>query len=153
MLMVMQGAANRARWRMPARWLLAVVVLLAGLLLAHGVQCTDGMTMHLPTAHDSHVSQTMAPMGTDTVNMLDHVAPAAAGLVVAAVDNSIPSPMTPGMLLGTCLAMLAAVVFTLAITLGRAPTWLLHPVATGVRRHIAPLLPAPSLAQLCVLRT
>ncbi len=138
--------------------LLAITVLLTGLAVTAGVQCSDGMTMPLaPTSVASHGSAAVSMPDTDssTVPVVSHDAgialtAGAVGVAALAADGSLP--MTPGMLLGTCMALLAMALLVVAVTFRRSRAGMLLPVVAALPT-IAPPLGTPNLARLCVLRT
>ncbi|WP_157367715.1 hypothetical protein [Alloactinosynnema sp. L-07] len=148
--------------------LVAVVAVLAGLALAVGLQCTDGMAM--PMAHPA----TSAAAGTGcglpatmaTDHGLGHVVPADIGLP----SGACPAPNMAatfafarddasgthdlGGMLATCLAFLIAAVTAVAVlrpAVVRGVVRVLPPVRVAVVRAVRPR--APSLAELCLLRT
>ncbi len=157
-------------------WFVVVVGVLAGLVLANGVQCTDGMTATMAIEH-------VASSGTAVGEVPDRAVPAAKAMVdghslddVIAADRAHQvtalcmapgaaavsplagdgSPGFPGRggVLAACLAFIVAV---LAVILGLRPPWLrifvllLMPRRPAVIRTVRPQ--APSLAELCLLRT
>jgi hypothetical protein len=127
---------------------------LAGLVLAHGVQCPGGMTamaieqvassaMVVGTAQDSAQQVTAVRVVPDTAEVLALAGPG--------------SPGSPG-LGGGLVACLAFIVAVAAVMVGLRPAWLrvFGPVLRSGRGHrvtrtAAPR--APSLADLCLLRT
>jgi hypothetical protein len=122
----------------PARlWLVAVVLL--GVAWMHGLQCSDGMTMvaAMP-AGGIHVSMD-SPTGL-------------AGPTITP-DGDDPTGLD-GRLLGACLALLVGVLG--AMLLDRHPARRLIAVvlaATRPRHRARIRVRAPTLAQLCLLRT
>ncbi len=154
---------------------------LAGLVLAHGGQCTDGMIatmatehaassgMAVGTAQDRTAQDRTAPAATVKVerHSSDHVTaaepthratavcvvPGAAGVLAFAGDGSPGAPGQGGVL-AACLAFIVAV---MAIIVGLRPGWLRVFVAvlmSGPATVIRIVQSrAPSLAELCLLRT
>jgi hypothetical protein len=149
---------------------------LAGLVLAHGVQCPGGMTamaleqvasssMVVGAAQDGAAPTLMAGAEhhvPDTVTATDgaqqvtavRVVPDTAGVVALAGPGS-PGSSGRGGGLVACLAFIVAVA---AVMVGLRPVWLriFGPVLRSERGHrvtrtAAPR--APSLAELCLLRT
>ena len=149
MLKHMTGYSSTRRRAASRLCLLAVTVLLAGLAITAGVQCSDGMTMPLvPTSSlhdgsDAGAEDPSLPAVTGAVSSVMGV--------VSAADGSMP--MTSGMLVGTCMALLAMALLAVAVTIRRSLTQALPLVAAVRRVVVPPLLGAPSLARLCVLRT
>ncbi|MGW5051410.1 hypothetical protein [Actinokineospora sp. NPDC004072] len=164
--------SQAARGRL-ARLVVALAVL-AGLGLAVGLQCTDGMatgmTMAMPMAHGansagtvrdcgssaamtaSHVSERVAPAETSQLTV-PCAAPGAAGAFIL-VEGDAPGSGGLGGVLATCLAFILAVVAAVvALRPGhvRSIVRMLRPVRVVVIRAIRPR--SPSLAELCVLRT
>ncbi|SEP53343.1 hypothetical protein [Amycolatopsis saalfeldensis] len=142
---------------------MAVLAVLAGLVLLHGQHCADGMSamphgavsVTSETGTASCASATMADTGSRSTTMLTEVCPAgaSAGVVARAAGMPLGSGGMGGVL-ATCLAFIVAVVSTL---LGLRPSW--RPVAvaawlSGRVVRIRAVRPrAPSLAELCLLRT
>jgi hypothetical protein len=139
------------RPRLAARGHLArlalLVAVLAGLALAVGIQCTDGMAMHssagMAAGHRCDVSVADAGHHDAAVCATD-----------ATTGGSSPEPSGLGCVLAVCLAFVIAVVATVA---GLRPAGL-----QGVGRMLAPARVAGvrefrpralSLAELCLLRT
>ncbi len=156
--------------------LVAVVGVLAGLVLANGVQCTDGMNamaiehvtssgMAVGAAQDGAVPAVQARVerhSSDYVTAAEpthqvtavSVVPGAAG-VLAFAGHGSPGFPGQGGLLAACMAFIVAVV---AVIVGLRPARLRIIVAVlvsgpgrGVIRVVH--LRAPSLAELCLLRT
>lgn len=145
--------------------LVAVLAVLAGLVLLHSPHCTDGMTAmpHLATSAGSGTataaiscgsSATMTEAGSQPATMahqLAAVCPAVAGVVAAGSSHGSDGM---GGLLATCLAFIVAVLATL---LGLRPSWqqvaLIARLSERVTRIRAVVPRAPSLAELCLLRT
>ncbi|MGH4016122.1 MAG: hypothetical protein ACRDSL_19805 [Pseudonocardiaceae bacterium] len=153
--------------------LVAVAAVLAGLALAHGLQCTDGMTaaMHAApgasmavgtaqdcgspaaamAAVDGYVPERVAP--ADTSDRLTALCTVPGGAVALAGDNT-PGSRGLGGVLATCLAFIVAVVAAVVALRPTGPrriVRMLRSVRLAVNR--AALLRAPSLAELCLLRT
>ncbi|MFJ8814827.1 DUF6153 family protein [Amycolatopsis thermoflava] len=137
--------------------LVAVLAVLAGLVLLHSPHCTDGMSA-MPHLSASAGSATMTDAGSQPAAMVGQfsaVCPAieAEGAGVVAVGSSHGSDGMGG-LLATCLAFIVAVLATL---LGLRPSWravgLMARLPERVARIRAVLPRAPSLAELCLLRT
>ncbi|MGH3927062.1 MAG: hypothetical protein ACRDTT_30045 [Pseudonocardiaceae bacterium] len=152
----------------------AVVGVLAGLVLGNGVQCTDDMTamaiehvassgMAVGAAQDdaapaakARVERYFSDQATAAEPTLQITAvcvvPGAAAVSPLAGDGSPGSPGQGGVL--ACLAFIVAVV---AVIVGLRPPWLrtfvlvLMPRRAAVIRTVHPR--APSLAELCLLRT
>jgi hypothetical protein len=171
------GVRGRTRRALTARSYLArlavVVGVLAGLVLANGMQCTDGMTAMalehvassstmLGAAQDGAVAGVMAGVAShspddltaaETAHQVTAV-PHAAG-VFAPVGDGSPGSHGLGGGLAACLVFIVAVV---AGIVGLRP-WLLRIFAAVLmfgrgRRVIRVVAPrAASLAELCLLRT
>lgn len=154
-----------------------MLAVLAGLGFAVGLQCTDGMAtgmasampMPMSIAHGANSANStagafdspttmaaspadrrMAPADTDLLTATSS-APVAAFAV--APDDS-PSSSGLGGVLATCLAFILAVVAAVATLRPgrlRSVARLLRPARATVIRALRPR--APSLAELCVLRT
>jgi hypothetical protein len=149
---------------------------LAGLVLAHGVQCAGGMTamaieqiassgMVVGAAQEDAAPTVMAgvehhvPDAIIAANAAEQitavrVVPDTAGVLALAAPGS---PGLPG-LGGGLVACLAFIVAVAAVMVGLRPSWLRifglvlrSKRGHGVTRTAAPL--APSLAELCLLRT
>lgn len=159
--------------RGPLARLVVVVGVLAGLVFAHGLQCTDGMTamaikqvatsgMALSAAQDGAAPAVMAGVASHSP---DDVAAAGAAHQVAAVAGAAGvfalvgerSPGSHGLggVLAACLVFIVAVV---AMIVGLRPSLLRIFVAVLMfgrgRRVIRVVAPrSPSLAELCLLRT
>jgi hypothetical protein len=156
-----------------AAWLVVVVGVLAGVVFAHSVQCADGMTaMAVEQAASSsmvvHASQdgTVPPMmagdedhSPDVVTVGDSAhqvtaVPVAAGVLAFGGDRSSGSHDLGGML-AACLVCVVAVAAVI-VALRPSPLRIIVTVLTSLRGcrmiHIASP-PAPSLAELCLLRT
>jgi hypothetical protein len=146
--------------------LVAVLAVLAGLVLLHSPHCTDGMTTmpHLAASVGSGTataaascgsSATMTEAGNQPATMAARPAAVcpAAGVGAVAVGSSHGSDGVGG-LLATCLAFIVAV---LAALLGVRPFWrqvgLVARLSDCATRIRAVVPRAPSLAELCVLRT
>ena len=159
-----------------ARLVVAVGVL-AGLVLAHGVQCPGGMTalaldeqvassgMAVDAAQDGaaptvmagverHVPDAVIAADADEQVTAVRVVPDTAGVVALAGPGSPGSSGLGGGLVA-CVAFIVAVA---AVMVGLRPAWLgiFGPVLRSERGHrvtrtAAPR--APSLAELCSLRT
>ncbi|MEU0470700.1 hypothetical protein ABZ215_42465 [Amycolatopsis sp. NPDC006131] len=153
--------------------LVAVVAVLAGLVLAHGLQCNDGMTvMHAASGasmaadatHDCGaaavtaaavdvVSPESIPPVEASQRLADRCTASHTRAVVLAAGSS-PGSHGLGGLLATCLAFIVAVV---AALVGLRPTGLrgIVPMLRSARVAMmrAALPRAPSLAELCLLRT
>ncbi|MCA1696628.1 MAG: hypothetical protein LC749_18960, partial [Actinobacteria bacterium] len=152
------------------------VGMLAGLVLAHGVQCSGGMTamaieqvasssMVVGAAQDSAAPTVMAGAEhhfPDTVIGADAAQPFTAVRVVpdTAGPLSLAGPGSPGSpgRGGGLMACLAFIVAVAAGMVGLRPAWLriFGPVLRSGRGHqvtrtVTPR--APSLAELCLLRT
>lgn len=153
--------------------LVVVVGVLAGLVFAHGVQCTDGMTampieqgaswgMVVGAAQDGAVPAVLAGVkrhspddvtATDSAHQITAV-PSAAGVFALGGDRS-PGSHGLGGVMTACLACIVAVV---AVIVGLRPSLLriFVPVLTsGFGRRVIRTVPprAPSLAELCLLLT
>jgi peptidoglycan/LPS O-acetylase OafA/YrhL len=146
--------------------LVAVLAVLAGLVLLHSPHCTDGMTAmpHLAASVGSGTSTAAASCGSSatmtepgsqpatTADQLAAVCPAAGVGAVAAGSSHGSDGM--GGLLATCLAFIVAV---LAALLGVRPSrqqiGLVARLSDYATRIRAVVPRAPSLAELCVLRT
>lgn len=148
----MTGTACRRR---AARGFLArffaVFAVLAGLVLAHGVQCAEGMSVMHDARGATMVAGVAMECGAPTATVADACTAAdPVGAVTPAGDGS------PGLggVLATCLAFIVAVVAAIA---GLRPTEFRHVVRICRATRAAVLrtaLPrAPSLAELCLLRT
>ncbi|MCA1693899.1 MAG: hypothetical protein LC749_03750 [Actinobacteria bacterium] len=155
-----------------ARLIVAVGVL-AGLVLAHGVQCSGGMTamateqvassgMVVGAAQDSAAPTVMAEVEhhvPDAVIAADAAQQVTAVRVVpdTAGALALAGPSSPG-LGGGLVACLAFIVAVAAVMVGLRPAWLriFGPVlrSGGGHQVTRPAAPrAPSLAELCLLRT
>lgn len=155
-----------------ARLVVAVGVL-AGVVFAHGVQCTDGMSAMaikqvassstaLGAVQDGAVVAVMAGVAGHSPGDLAAAGaahqvtavPGEAG-VMALVGDSSPGSHGLGDVLAACLVFIVAVV---AVSVGLRPSLLRIFVAVLMfgrgRRVIRVVAPrAPSLAELCLLRT
>lgn len=156
--------------------LVAVVGVLAGLVLANGVYCTDGMIATMATEHVASSGMAVgtaqdrtAPAAKVRVerHSSDHLTaaepthrvtavcavPGAAGVLAFAGQGSPGAPGQGGVL-AACLAFIVAVV---AVIVGLRPGWLRVFVAvlmSGPATVIRIVQSrAPSLAELCLLRT
>lgn len=154
--------------------LVVVVGVLAGLVLVHGVQCTDGMTA-MATEHVANSSMaagsiqhgtTAATAGIEHHSPDDITAAHAAHRVTAAYTLTAATAVSPlagvntlgshglcGWLAG-CLVLMVAV---MAIIVGLRPVWL-RIFASGLTSRRAALIHtvhprALSLTELCLLRT
>ncbi|SDM87582.1 hypothetical protein SAMN04488074_12870 [Lentzea albidocapillata subsp. violacea] len=115
-----------------------MVAVLAGVALGFGVQCSDGMAA---TAYAS------PPM----VGMQAHE-PVPAGLDALGASHGDEGSVPDGMLM-TCLAFLVGVVVSVLIARPVAVSRAGSLVAVRVWAREMPRPRAPSLAQLCLLRT
>ncbi|HEY8455380.1 MAG TPA: hypothetical protein VIL34_07285 [Actinopolymorphaceae bacterium] len=161
------GHARAVRGRLVR--LVAVLAVLAGVALAVGLQCTDGMAM--PMAHGASADAAMACSSSPSAMAERHVpervtSADSGGLTAAAcptpgaaesfvlAENGSPGSGGMGGVLATCLAFILAVVVAVA-SLRPGPSWgvvrLLRPARAVATRAVQPL--APSLAELCLLRT
>jgi hypothetical protein len=142
--------------------LVAVLAVFAGLAVAVGMQCTDGMAV-MPMAHGADSAPMACGSPASTATAHERVAPAdngpltvacaAPGVAAAYAESEAPGTGGLGGLLATCLAFLVAVV-TLVASL-RSAGLRSVPVMVGSARVrlIRTLRPrAPSLAELCLLR-
>ncbi len=159
----------------PAR-LVVVVGVLVGLALGHGVQCTDGMIAALAVEHvassgmavgsaqDGAAPAAMAGVerhSPDDVTAADaahqvtavSVLPGAAAVSPLAGDGQFGSHGLCGGL-AACLAFIVAAV---AVIVGLRPPWLRIFAPALMSRRAAVIRAvhsrAPSLAELCLLRT
>ena len=167
-IVAMTGAARPAQTaRGHLARLVAVVAVLAGLALAVGLQCTDGMAM--PMAHAATSATAATDCGPPATMAADHrpghVVPAdtgpppaacpaldMAGTFASAHDGASGTHDLGG-LLATCLAFLIAAVTAVAVlrpAVVRGVVRMLPPVRVAVIRAVRPR--APNLAELCVLR-
>lgn len=147
--------------------LVAVLAVLAGVALAVGLQCTDGMAM--PMAHGVSADTAMACSSSSSAMAETHVpervtsadsggltaaCPAAGAELFVLAENGSPSSGGMGGVLATCLAFILAVVVAVA-SLRPGPSWgvvrLLRAARAMATRAVRPL--SPSLAELCLLRT
>lgn len=122
--------------------LVVVIGVLAGVVFAHGVQCTDGMT-------------TMAVKQVASSSMALGAGQDAAPAVIAFVGDSSPGSHGPGGVLAACLMFIVAVV-AVSVGLRSALFRIFVAVLTfgGGRRVFRVVAPrAPKLAELCLLRT
>jgi len=152
-----------------------VVGVLAGLVLGHGVQCTDGMTA-MATEHVASLGMALgaAPDGAAPAAMVgverhfpDDVTAANPAHKVTAVSvvagAAAVSPLAGGGPFGShglggrlaaCLAFIVAVV---AVIVGLRPAWLesfVPVLMSGLAAVVRIVHPGgPSLAELCLLRT
>lgn len=158
---------------MLAARLVVVVGVLAGLVFAPGVQCTDGMTarafeqaasssMVVRTAQDGAVPPMMAEgedhspddvTATDSAHQIT-VVPIVAGVLAFGGDRSAGWHGLGGMLAAclVCIVAVAAVIVALRSFLRR----IFVRVLTSARgRRLIPIVRprASSLAELCLLRT
>lgn len=129
--------------------LVAVVAVLAGVLLALGLRCTDGMMAEMPMVHGTNSMVVGAKQDGA------HLAAMAAGAsLLAHVEASSPASSGMGGVLATCVALLVMVLVAVA---GLRPAWLRIFVQARAPGRVAMIcaigLRAPGLAQLCVLRT
>ncbi len=134
--------------RIPVR-LLAVPAALVGIALMHGLQCKDGMPA-LPMAHAGvHSIDTTASAG----DRVDHLVTDTLHAVKTAADAA----GDPVMLGGVLAACMVAILTWLAVSTLRPPratATAAIPIRAGPTRAARAALPrAPTLAQLCVLRT
>jgi hypothetical protein len=149
--------------------LVAVLAVLAGLVLLHSPHCTDGMSAlpHLAASVGSGTasatascgsSARMLEAGSQPATMVDQLAAVcpvvgAAGVGTVAAGSSHGADGMGG-LLATCLAFIVAVLATL---LGVRPSWqqvgLVARLSERAARIRAVVPRAPSLAELCLLRT
>lgn len=123
--------------RLARLWLVAAVLVAVGWM--HALQCTDGMSMvtAMP-ASGVHVAAD-SPMGLDGPT------------IIASDDN--PSGMG-GELVAACLALLVGVVGVILLDRHPARRLIAVVLAAGRPRHRAWIRArAPTLAQLCLLRT
>ncbi|MFI7676315.1 hypothetical protein [Actinophytocola sp. NPDC049390] len=148
--------------------LVAVLAVLAGLAVAVGLQCTDGMAM--PMAHGATSAGASAPCGSQADMTASH--PEASGMpadtgqlaaacpvlgaAVALANADEGSSRSGGLggVLATCLAFILAVVAAMAVLRPshfRGVVRMLRPARVAVTRALRPQ--APSLAELCLLRT
>jgi len=130
--------------------LLAVVAVLVGLALTHGFQCTDDMTTMYGRPG---VSSSMAEDVAQDAHAADRMIPADTG-ALGLVEGGSPGPRGLGGVLATCLAFIVAVVAGV-LGLRRAGlgsvVGILQSAGVVAIRVVVPR--APSLAELCVLRT
>ncbi|NNH70579.1 hypothetical protein HLB23_12020 [Nocardia uniformis] len=127
--------------------LLAVLAALAGIALVHGLQCEDGMPVPVSMSHSmTHSVETVGAAD----GPMDHLVTGA----LDAVENVIGAPMTLGGLLAACLVAILAWWSASALRMPRPIAAVACPIRAGPRRATRTALPrAPTLAQLCVLRT
>lgn len=145
--------------------LVVVLAVLAGLGLAVGLQCTDGMAMSM--AHGATSASTGMGCGSPVAMTAGHVGepvtPAGAGQLssacaaagaVALADEDAPGSRGLGGVLATCLAFLVAVMAAVAALRPghlRSVVRILRTARAVVNRAFRPR--ALSLAELCLLRT
>jgi hypothetical protein len=132
--------------------LVVVVAVLTGLVLTLGLQCTDGMSTGMHTSLGTSTALDTRSHGGDFA-VDARAAVAHADLLASPMTGSSDSRDTGG-LLATCLAFIIAV--AAAVVVLRPTGWattvrLLDTMRGAVVRAVVPW--APSLAQLCVLRT
>ncbi|MFH5227582.1 hypothetical protein [Antrihabitans spumae] len=132
--------------------LLAVLAVLAGLALAQGLQCRDGMpAMSLPGSMPQSVMYS-APADTDASDDADLVT--GAFHIVKAAADAAGEPMALGGVLAACLVAVLTWLAASTLRLRRTSVAVGCPIRAGPSRAAHAALPrAPTLAQLCVLRT
>ena len=127
--------------------LVAVIAVLVGLALLHSPRCADGMIATGSMAHSG--GSGMAAGGVQGC-----ADPVAAANTPVRTGNSLPGAGDMGGILATCLTFLVMVLVAISVL---CPAWLRIVVTRRVperRAMIRPIwLQAPSLAELCVLRT
>ncbi len=144
----------------------AVLVVLAGVALAVGLQCADGIA--IPMAHAASADAAMAcgsPAAVASSPVPEHVASVDSGQLTAVcaatgtagffvlVQGGSPDSGGVGGVLAACLAFILAVVAAVAALRPgplRGVGQLLRPARVAVSRAVRPR--APSLAELCLLR-
>ncbi|WP_412542960.1 hypothetical protein R8Z50_10900 [Longispora sp. K20-0274] len=146
----MSGAAIGLRRPWWAARLLAAVVVLAGFVLLHGMQCEDGMLHHLPTppAHSTTTTEVSdlaaGPVGPD----LSGAVPAV--MRVAAADLPAPSDAFMTACLVLLTVVLATVVMLAVVDLVGWPAPIRpRALSPPYRRFVG----GPVLAELCISRT
>lgn len=138
---------GRAARRHLAR-LVAVLAVLAGLAVSHGLQCADGMVTAMPVAHTS------APNAEAHVEDGPMLAAQLGAAAATPADSHQPDPADLGGVLAACLTLVVAVVVVIAGLLpGRVRCRVVSPatVVAALVRAAAPR--SLSLAELCLLRT
>jgi hypothetical protein len=145
--------------------LVAMVAVLAGLALAHGLQCTDGMTV-MPAGPGTGMPVGVHGDGASAIARIDGVSmngvapvdtdqrhPDGHPAVFVPAGDSTPGSTGLGGVLAACLAIIVAVVVAAA---GSRPTGfrivvrMLRSVRVPVASTALPR--APSLSALCLLR-
>lgn len=124
--------------RLARLWLVAAVLVAVGWM--HGLQCSDGMAM-VTAMPAGGVHLTMdSSMGHD-------------GPTITTSDENPPSGLG-GELLGACLALLVGVVGAMLLDRHPARPLIALVLAAARSQHRARIrVRAPTLAQLCLLRT
>ncbi|WP_249643807.1 hypothetical protein [Nocardia sputi] len=133
--------------------LLVVLAALGGIALAHGLQCEDGMpAMSAPMSMTHSIMQSAQTTG-GAADQMDQLV---AGTLpaVKTVGDAVGEPMTLGGILAACMVVVLTWLAISTLRLRQTSAVLVCPIRAGPTRAARAASPrAPTLAQLCVLRT